>query len=145
MNDITLYKTGVRIETPTKMQLQAWLKEIAKKHKKKIGEINYVICSDEYLLKINQDFLDHDFYTDIITFDYSEGEILNGEIYISADRVRDNAISNREKIKVEMIRVMAHGILHMIGFQDKKKKEVEEMRKNEALCISLFFSKFANK
>lgn len=144
MNDITLYKTGVRIETPSKTQLQAWLKEIAKKHKKKIGEINYVICSDDYLLKINQDFLDHDYYTDIITFDYSEGEILSGEIYISADRVRDNAISNHEKIKVEMVRVMAHGLLHMIGFQDKKKKDVEEMRKNEDLCITLFFSKFAS-
>lgn len=143
MNEITLYKTGVRIETPSKVQLQGWLKEIAKKHKKKIGSINYVICSDDYLLKINQDFLNHDYFTDIITFDYSEGDFLNGEIYISADRVRENAIENKEKIKVELLRVMSHGVLHMIGFQDKKKKDVEEMRINEGLCIDLFLRKFA--
>ena len=143
MNEITLYKTGVRIETPTKVQLQGWMKEIAKKHKKKIGSINFVVCSDDYLLKINQDFLNHDYYTDIITFDYSEESVLNGEIYISADRVRENAIENKQKIKVEMLRVMAHGILHMIGFQDKKKIHAIEMRQNEDLCISLFLTKFA--
>jgi rRNA maturation RNase YbeY len=143
MNEITLYKTGVRIETPSKVQLQSWVKEIAKKHKKKTGSINFVVCSDDYLLKINQDFLNHDYYTDIITFDYSEDNILNGEIYISADRVRENAIENHQKIKVEMLRVMAHGVLHMIGFQDKSKNQVLEMRQNEELCISLFFTKFA--
>ena len=144
MNEITLYKTGVRIETPSKVQLEGWIKEIAKKHKRKTGIINFVVCSDDYLLKINQDFLNHDYYTDIITFDYSEDNILNGEIYISADRVRENAIENNQKIKVEMLRVMAHGVLHMVGFQDKKKNDIIEMRQNEELCISLFLTKFAS-
>lgn len=143
MNEITLYKTGVRIETPTKVQLEGWIKEIAKKYKKKVGTLNFVVCSDDYLLKINQDFLNHDYYTDIITFDYSEENILSGEVYISADRVRENAVQNQEKIRVEMLRVMAHGILHMIGFQDKKKNQIVEMRQNEELCLSLFLTKFA--
>jgi rRNA maturation RNase YbeY len=94
-------------------------------------------------LEVNQNFLQHDYYTDIITFDYCEGEIVSGDIFISVERVKENATSHNAEYNTELIRVLAHGVLHLIGFQDKSPKKKKEMTENEDLCISLFFTKFA--
>lgn len=143
MNNISFHNEGVMTKTPSKRLLKAWIKEFVSKHGKKVGELAFVFCSDEKILEVNQNFLQHDYYTDIITFDYCEGEIVSGDIFISVERVAENATSHNIEYNTELIRVLAHGVLHLIGFQDKSPKKKKEMTENEDLCISLFFTKFA--
>ena len=118
------------------------IKQIAVEHKYLIGSIDYVIVSDEKILEINNDALKHNYYTDIITFDYSENMKLEGEIYISIDRIIDNAQKYKEKFHVELSRVVFHGVLHMVGYKDQTKKESEKMREMEKIYIAQFLNKF---
>ncbi len=106
------------------------------------GEINYIFCNDKDLLQINQDFLHHDFYTDIVTFDLSapESNMLHSEIYISVDRVKDNARVNLRPFKEELHRVIFHGILHLCGYKDKTKREEALMRSMEDKCLNEYFN-----
>jgi rRNA maturation RNase YbeY len=143
MNHISFHNEGVSTKTPLKRILKAWIKEFVSNHGKKVGELAFVFCSDEKILEVNQNFLQHDYYTDIITFDYCEGEIVSGDIFISVERVKENATSHNAEYNTELLRVLAHGVLHLIGFQDKSPKKKKEMTENEDLCISLFFTKFA--
>ena len=143
MNNISFHNEGVATKTPSKRLLKAWIKEFVSNHGKKVGELAFIFCSDEKILEVNQNFLQHDYYTDIITFDYCEGEIVSGDIFISVERVKENATSHNVEYNTELIRVLAHGVLHLIGFQDKSPKKKKEMTENEDLCISLFFTKFA--
>ena len=143
MNNISFNNEGVATKTPSKRLLKAWIKEFVSNHGKKVGELAFIFCSDEKILEVNQNFLQHDYYTDIITFDYCEGEIVSGDIFISVERVAENATSHNVEYKEELLRVLAHGVLHLIGFQDKSPKKKKEMTENEDLCISLFLTKFA--
>ena len=143
MNNISFHNEGVSTKTPLKRILKAWIKEFVSNHGKKVGELAFVFCSDEKILEVNQNFLQHDYYTDIITFDYCEGEIVSGDIFISVERVKENATYHNVEYNTELLRVLAHGVLHLIGFQDKSPKKKKEMTENEDLCISLFFTKFA--
>jgi len=143
MNNISFHNESVKNKTPSKRLLKAWIKEFVSHHGKKVGELAIVFCSDEKILEVNQNFLQHDYYTDIITFDYSEGEIISGDIFISVERVQENATSHQVDYNTELLRVLAHGVLHLIGFQDKEEKKKVEMTRNEDLCMSLFFTKFA--
>jgi rRNA maturation RNase YbeY len=118
-----------------------WLELVAESESKTIGEISYVFCSDEFLLKINQDYLDHDTFTDIITFDYCEEGLINGEIYISTDRVKENASSFGVSLINELQRVMAHGLLHLCGYGDKSEAEAQLMRDKENEKIGMFHVK----
>ena len=115
-----------------------WIREMVQSKSKKIGDVNYIFCDDEYLLSINQQYLQHDTYTDIITFDYCEEDILNGDIFISIERVRENAQKFEVSFQEELVRVMAHGMLHLCGYKDKKKSEAEEMRKQEKWAMDLY-------
>ena len=101
-------------------------------------EISYIFCDDEYLLDINQRFLDHDTYTDIISFDDSMGNLLNGDIYISTERVRENAAEFNEDFETELKRVIVHGILHYCGYKDKSEDDAALMRRKESEKIKLF-------
>ena len=112
-----------------------WLESLIAEHDHRLGELSYVFCDDEYLLKINNDFLNHDFYTDIISFDYKLGKQVNGEIYISIDRVKENAADRGLKFEDELHRVISHGVLHFLGFKDKTELEAEAMRKAEDLAL----------
>jgi len=143
MNNISFHSEGVNTKTPSKRLLKAWIKEFVSNHGKKVGELAFIFCSDEKILEVNQNFLQHDYYTDIITFDYCEGEIVSGDIFISVERVAENATSQNVEYSAELLRVLAHGVLHLIGFQDKSPKKKKEMTENEDLCISLFLTKFA--
>lgn len=143
MNSISFYNDGVRAKTPSKRLLKAWIKEFVSNHGKKVGELAFVFCSDDKILEVNQGFLQHDYYTDIITFDYCEGEIISGDIFISVERVLENATLHQVNYTTELLRVLSHGVLHLIGFQDKEEKKKVEMTQNEDLCMSLFFTKFA--
>jgi rRNA maturation RNase YbeY len=133
-------ETKYKIEYPRKTV--KWIIESARWEKKSILEVNYIFCSDSYLLQLNQDFLSHDTLTDIITFDYSDGNNLSGEIYISIDRVKENSIKFRSHFHDEVLRVMIHGILHLVGYKDKKVREVSVMRKKEEAYLSLWKTMF---
>jgi len=100
--------------------------------------LTYVFCSDEYLLEMNKTYLQHDYYTDIITFDYSEENNISGDLFISVDRVKDNALKIGVSLQNEMQRVVIHGVLHLCGFKDKEKTDVEIMRKMEEKALLLF-------
>lgn len=116
-----------------------WLTTIVSNHKHSLEHLNYIFCSDEYLLQINIEQLNHDYYTDIITFDLSEEEgVIEGDIFISVDRVKENATANSTTFINELNRVVSHGLLHLIGFQDKTEEQKEDMRKNEDACLTLF-------
>ena len=105
------------------------------------GPIAYIFCSDEELLNINKQHLDHDFYTDIITFQYQGRPEVSGDIYISVDRVRDNAETYKQPFKDELRRVMIHGILHLLGFEDATAKDKQDMRKRESELMEMFHVK----
>jgi probable rRNA maturation factor len=113
-----------------------WLSDVCKKHNRNLGEINLIFCSDEYLLQINKEHLDHDYYTDIITFDYYE-ENISGDLFISVDRVKENAKDLKIEFTQELHRVVVHGTLHLLAFGDKTKDEEVLMRKleDEALLL----------
>lgn len=113
-----------------------WIKSSIEKEGFQVGELNYIFCDDEYLLQINKEYLQHDYYTDVIGFQYSEGKKLNGDIYISVERIEDNANQNRIDFKNELARVVIHGVLHFMDYKDKAKKQAEKMREMENLYIS---------
>ncbi len=122
--------------------LKQTIKQIAIDHKFKIGSIDYIVVTDERILEINNSALQHDYYTDIITFDYTENKQLEGEIYISIDRILDNSKKYNEKFHVELSRVVFHGILHMVGYKDKTKKDISKMREMEQKYIEQFLKAF---
>jgi probable rRNA maturation factor len=123
---------------PNKTHLKSFIASIFKKEKKELGSINYIFCSDDMLLKINQDFLQHNYYTDIITFGLNEpGEPIEAEIYVSIDRVKDNANQQSVSYQNEMQRVLFHGALHLCGYKDKKKSEIIVMRQKEDQYLHL--------
>jgi len=115
-----------------------WINTVALKEKVSVKAINYVFCPDSFLLQLNQDFLKHNTFTDIITFDYSSSrKSLEGEIYISLDRIKENALKFKSTLDEELHRVIIHGILHLIGYKDKSKAEKLLMRKKEDAYLSL--------
>ena len=123
------YQTKFRLEKSK--EVATWISEIIISEGCSEGEINYIFCDDDYLFKLNKEFLNHDTLTDIISFDYSLGKELHGEIYISIDRVRDNAIKFEVDFGNELHRVIVHGILHYCGYRDKSEIDASTMRKKE--------------
>ena len=114
-----------------------WITEVIKRHKKLIGELNYIFCSDDYILDVNKQYLNHDYYTDIITFNYNVGEMISGDVFISYDTIKSNAVEfSNGSIKDELERVIIHGILHLIGFNDKTDLDQIEMTKQENTALS---------
>lgn len=132
------FSSSVKIKIPAQKILKAWVEKIALSEKRILKTLTYNFCSDEELFQMNKQFLNHNVYTDIITFDYSEEKILSGEIYISVDRVKENA----EKFKIafadELMRVMAHGVLHLCGYKDKNPIQQQQMLAAENRAIKLF-------
>ncbi|MEZ5172925.1 MAG: rRNA maturation RNase YbeY [Bacteroidia bacterium] len=119
-----------------KRLMKRWLKEVIASFNLKTGSIQIISCSDEYLLEVNRKFLQHDYYTDIITFDESEKDVINGDLIISIERVRENAEQYGVSTEEELNRVIVHGILHLVGFRDKSEKEISTMRKEENKALS---------
>lgn len=114
----------------------AWIRDIASKHGKTIGEIAYVFCDDAKILEVNRQYLDHDYYTDIITFDYCEDDKLSGDIFISLDTVKSNSVTYGTDYYDELTRVIIHGILHLCGYKDKSDDESKAMRALEDAAIA---------
>ena len=120
----------------------AWLKAVAVEENCRLGEISVIFCSDAYLLDMNRRYLGHDYFTDIITFDYSEGEVLSGDLFISVDTVRSNASFYSAEFDDELDRVIVHGLLHLIGYDDHSEEEFAAMKEKENYYLSkraLFF------
>ena len=117
-------------------QISEWISNTISEENCKEGEINYIFCSDDYLLQLNVDFLDHDTLTDIISFDYSVGKELHGDVYISVDRVKENASDFKVSLIDEISRVMIHGVLHYCGYKDKSEDDKIEMRSKEDYYLS---------
>lgn len=118
--------------------IKKWIEKVAAKEKRSVGDLSYVFMSDEELLKINQQFLKHNTYTDIITFDYSENKKISGEIFISVDRVEENAKKMGTTFEDEIHRVIIHGVLHLCGYKDKTKIDSDNMRKQEDKALRVF-------
>ena len=117
---------------------EIWIKKVISTEGKKTGEISFIFCDDDYLLDINQRYLDHDTYTDIISFDASVGNILNGDIFISTQRVAENAGLYEVQFQEELKRVIIHGVLHLCGYKDKTPAEEQEMRQKEEEKMKMF-------
>lgn len=132
------FSSSFKTKTPPKKKLKLWLAAIAVSEKKRIKNLAYNFCSDEELLQINQGFLKHNTYTDIITFDYCENNTVIGEIYISTERVAENAQIHKTLFEDELLRVIAHGLLHLCGYKDKKPEHQKKMRSAENKAIKLF-------
>jgi rRNA maturation RNase YbeY len=118
-----------------------WLSEVIISENKSEGEINFIFCDDDYLLEINQQYLDHDTLTDIISFDYSIGNDLHGDIFISIERVKENALDFNVSFQEELKRVMVHGVLHYCGYKDKSQNDEKLMRQKEDEKIKMFHVK----
>ena len=116
---------------------EAWLRSVAAQHERRLGEINYIFCNDEEILATNRQYLQHDYYTDIITFDYSAGAVLAGDLYISLDTVRTNAEMLGKNYDDELHRVLVHGVLHLVGINDKGPGEREIMEAAEDAALAL--------
>jgi rRNA maturation RNase YbeY len=117
---------------------KAWIKNIVERERKSLGDLNFIFCSDKFLHRINVDYLNHDTLTDIVTFDSSESSgLIEGDIYISIERVEENAKRYKASIEQELHRVIIHGVLHLIGYADKTAHQKKMMRKKEAACLSL--------
>ena len=125
-------------ELPNESAIERWISQVIVSEQKREGEISYVFCDDNYLLELNQNYLQHDTLTDIISFDYTVGNELNGDIFISVERVRENAEIFNQTFDNEILRVMIHGVLHYCGYKDKSTVDEQRMREKENEKIAMF-------
>ncbi|MCD8236491.1 MAG: rRNA maturation RNase YbeY [Prevotellaceae bacterium] len=134
---ITYNCEGISMPKIKKRDTNAWIKSVAESYGKKVGDIAYIFCDDEKILEVNRQYLQHDYYTDIITFDYCEGNVISGDLFISLDTVRSNSEEQNTTYEEELHRVIIHGILHLCGINDKGpgEREVMEAAENKALSM----------
>lgn len=136
MNKLSFYYEGCKKPAfLLKKRMMAWFEEVVSAYNHQLGTVSFIFATDDYILEMNRNYLGHDYYTDVITFDYTENKIISGDIFISLDTVKSNASDYNVSFEEELYRVMVHGILHLIGFKDKTEEEASTMRKqeNEAL------------
>jgi rRNA maturation RNase YbeY len=134
---ITYHTENVRMPAIKRRETTAWIRRVASTYKRKVGEIGYLFCDDEHILQVNREYLGHDYYTDIITFDYCEDDVLNGDLVISLDTVRTNAEKFHKPYEEELHRVIIHGVLHLCGLNDKGPGEREIMEAAEDRALSM--------
>ncbi len=134
---ITYQTDGVKMPTIKRREISAWVKSVAQSLGKKVGDVAYIFCNDEKILEVNREYLQHDYYTDIITFDYTEENTISGDLFISLDTVRSNSDQLGVSYDQELRRVIIHGILHLCGIDDKGpgEREIMEEHENKALTM----------
>ncbi len=135
-----IYFQADEVALPTLRQdlVRDWIQSVAAYYGKRVGNIHYIFCNDDRILEVNRQFLRHDYYTDVITFDYSEGTILSGDIFISTDTVRSNAEQQKTPYEQELLRIIIHGVLHLTGQGDKTPETHEEMTRKEEHALRLY-------
>ena len=134
---IRYYCEDISFNLKEKALNNKWLRTVAASELRKLGDINIIFCSDNYILDVNMKYLQHDYFTDIITFDYCEKNILSGDLFISVDSVRENALFYGTEFTDELNRVMVHGILHLVGYDDHTEDEIKTMRSKENYYLEL--------
>lgn len=134
---ISYNNVDVSFELKGKQKLRAWVEKCVSHERKKLAEISFNFCSDKHLLSINKKYLNHNYFTDIITFDFCDNSEISGDIYISVERVKENAKDNQVLFHVELARVIIHGVLHLCGYKDKTAKDLKTMRNKEDYYLSL--------
>lgn len=134
---LRFFSEGIPFKLKNPRKTSNWIKRAIESESRSAGEINYIFCKDGYLKSINKSYLKHDYLTDIITFDHSVGDEISGDIFISVPRVKENASIFGVEFDHELHRVLIHGVLHLIGYRDKKKDEIALMRKKEEAYLSL--------
>jgi rRNA maturation RNase YbeY len=137
VSSITFFSEETKFILSNDELIKKWIKNAIISEKKELGEVSYVFCPDEYLYKINVEYLQHKTYTDIITFDYTEENVINGDIFISVERVKENAQLYKTTFENELNRVIIHGILHLLGYKDKSDDDAKTMRNKEDFYLSL--------
>lgn len=133
---------GVVAPAIKRREISAWIKNVASVYGKKVGDIAYIFCNDDKILEVNREYLQHDYYTDIITFDYTEENVVAGDIFISLDTVRSNSELLGVPYRQELHRVIIHGVLHLCGIDDKGEGEREIMEKEENKALAMLSSQF---
>ena len=134
---IRYFCEDIRFTYKNKLANNRWLKMVAGSEIRKIGDINVIFCSDNYILDVNMTYLQHDYFTDIITFDYCEGKVLSGDLFISVDSVRENSIEFGTDFEEELHRVIVHGVLHLIGYDDHTEEDKKLMRQKENYYLQM--------
>lgn len=134
---VTYQTYGVKSVPVKRRETTAWLRSVAARYGKKIGELAYIFCDDDKIMEVNKEYLNHDYYTDVITFDYTEGDVISGDVFISLDTVRTNAEKYGAAFDDELHRVIVHGVLHLCGINDKGPGEREEMETAENKALAL--------
>ena len=129
---------NIKFDLRGKLKVKKWITDLIKAQNKKVGDISYLFCDDAYLIEVNRTYLDHDTYTDIITFDYVEGDTISGDILISVERLKENAQLFNTTFDQELHRVIIHGVLHLLGQGDKTEAEAAQMRKKEEAALALW-------
>ena len=137
LDNVFFHTVEISFKLEGESRISSWLNKLVERHEKKIGELNYIFCSDDYLLKMNQEHLNHDYFTDIITFDYCEKDTVSGDLFISIERTKENAKTFGTTQINELNRVIAHGLLHLLGFKDKTAEDIAEMRIMEEEALSM--------
>lgn len=138
---VTFFSEGIDFNPDNLQQIRKWLSNVISDKGFSEGTINYIFCNDDYLLNLNKQYLNHDTYTDVITFDYHRGNVVSGDIFISVDRVSENAYKFKETFESELNRVIVHGVLHLCGIKDKTHEESQKMRIEEQFYLQLLASK----
>lgn len=137
---INYQSQDIKFVLKEKRKVSKWIKDVINSHQKKLGNVSYIFCSNQYILELNQQYLNHNYFTDIITFDYCYDNIVEGDIFISIDTVLDNSHRFKTNFNDELLRVIIHGVLHLVGFSDKTAKQQKQMRFLEDEALSIFYS-----
>ncbi len=135
---IFFHKEGINFDIGKKQKIRQWIKKVVENEGKELGELNIIIAKDKELLELNKIYLSRKYLTDVITFEYNQQKKISGDIYLSVERVRENALKFNEQVDREILRVIIHGILHMIGYGDKKNEEQTKMREKEDEYLYMF-------
>ena len=137
---INFYEEDIKSHLRNRRVIKQWIKDIISSYNYSTGNISYIFCSDDYLLNINRQYLSHDYYTDVITFDYDENNIVSGDIFISVDTVKSNSEQYSVSYNCELYRVIIHGVLHLCGLKDKTPEDAKIMREAEEKSLQILFS-----
>lgn len=138
MKEVLFYEEGVELPAFfSEEMIDKWLDMIAAHYSREIGALSFIFCNDDYIIEVNRKYLNHDYYTDVITFDYCENLTLSGDVFISLDTVHSNAVLFGADFETEFYRVVCHSVLHLIGFKDKTEPDSTLMRRNENICLEL--------